>query len=95
MKEAYKHDSLVFYDSSSKKEDIQKAGEKFLLTLLGRSKNISLGEARVKVFVKKINGKQVAKPESLPPTTHCACFHFYRVYSQVQEWLGNLVLPYE
>ena len=93
MKEAYKHDSLVFYDSSSKKEDIQKAGKKFLLTLLGRSKNISLGEARVKVFVKKINGKQVAKPESFPPTTHCACFHFYRVCSQVQEWLGNLVLP--
>ena len=44
-KEACKHASLVFYDSSSKKEDIQKAGKKFLLTLLGRSKNVSLDEA--------------------------------------------------
>ena len=35
MKEACKHASLVFYDSSSKKEDIEKAGENFLLTLLG------------------------------------------------------------
>ena len=44
MKEACKHASLVFCDSSSKKEDIQKGGEKFLLAILGRSKNISLDE---------------------------------------------------
>ena len=35
MKEACKYASLVFYDSSSKKEDIEKAGENFLLILLG------------------------------------------------------------
>ena len=41
MKEACKYASLVFYDSSSKKEDIEKAGENFLLILLGWSKNIT------------------------------------------------------
>ena len=45
MKEAWKHVSLVFYDSKNKKEDIQKAGEKILLKLLGQSKSISLDEA--------------------------------------------------
>ena len=69
---------------------MQKAGKKFLLTL-----NISLDETWLKVFMEKIDGKQVVKSESLPSTTHCECFHFYRVYCQVQEWLGNLVLPNE
>ena len=95
MKEACKHAFLVFYDSSSKKEDIQKVGEKFLLTILGRSKNISLDEAWAKVLMEEINGKQVVKPKRLPPTGHCACFHFYSVYCQFQQWLGNLVLPHE
>ena len=45
--------------------------------------------------MEKIDGKQVVKPESLPATTHCACFHFYSVYCQFQQWLGNLVLPHE
>ena len=66
-KEACKHASLVFYDSSSKKEDIEKADKKFLLTLLGRSENISLDEARAKVSMEKTDVKQVVKPESLPP----------------------------
>ena len=94
MKEACKLASPVFYDSRSKKEDFQKAGEKLMLTLLGRSQVSSLDEARAKVFMEKIDGKQVVKPESLPPTTHCASFHFYRVYCQLQEWLGNPVLPH-
>ena len=95
MKETCKHPSLLFYYNTSEKEDIQKAGEKVLLTLLDQSKSISLDEARPKVFMEKIDGKQVVKSESLLPKTHCAHFPFYRVYCQVEEWLGNLVFPHE
>ena len=35
MKKSCKHASLAFYDSSGKKEHIQKAIKMFLLTLLG------------------------------------------------------------
>ena len=94
LKKAWKHASLVFFDSSSKKEDTQKAEEKFLFTLVGQSKSISVNEARVKFFIENIDGKQVVKQQCLPLTIHCACFHFYRVYYQVQECLGNLVLPH-
>ena len=51
MKKSCKHASLAFYDSSGKKEHIQKAIKMFLLTLLGWSKSISLNEARAKFFM--------------------------------------------
>ena len=57
MKEACKHASLVFYDSSSKKEDIEKADKKFLLTLLGQSENISLDEGPKFPWKKQIENK--------------------------------------
>jgi len=40
-------------------------------------------------------GKQLVKPETLPSTTDSARQHYFRVYGQIQEWLGNDLAPSE
>ena len=44
--------------------------------------------------MEKVDGFNVIKPECLPPTTEAMTHHSYRVYHQVQTWLGN-VFPVE
>ena len=43
--------------------------------------------------MEKVEKDEVVKPEALPPTSDAAAQHSFRVYSQIQEWLGNLLSP--
>ena len=58
------------------------------------SKDPNLDVLRLKTFMNKV-GKQLVKPSNLPPTSDSARFHYYRVFGQVQEWLGNDMPPTE
>ena len=89
MKNAFVSAASIFYQCSSRKEEVKKAGEDLMLTVLNRTKDVTLDAARLKVFMEKIKKHEVVKPESLPPTSDAAAQHFSRVYSQIQEWLGN------
>lgn len=46
-----------------------------------------------KAISKKKKSLKPVKLESLPPTSDAAKQHFYRVYLQVQQWLGNDLIP--
>ena len=83
----------VFNSPSSTRQEIESAGQHFHLKLLS-SNETSLNTQRKKVFMQKI-GRQLVKPDALPPTTDAANQHYYQVYSQVQEWLGNMLPPSE
>ena len=41
--------------------------------------------------MEKVAGRNVVTPQNLPPTIDSACYHFSRVYHQVQTWLGRLI----
>ena len=53
----------------------------------------SLSELRAKVFMTKVKSRSMVKPSSLPPTSDETAQHSYRVYHQVQAWLGNDLNP--
>ena len=72
------------------KTEICKAGEKALCYIY-RSKHIeSLDELRCKQFCQK-----AVHPRILPPTSAAAIDHSHRVYTQVQQWIGNDIDPTE
>ena len=56
----------------------------------------SLDFERAARFSSKVAPRLVyLPPESLPPTCDAAKCHSYRVYHQVQAWLGNILDPTE
>ena len=69
----------IFYSANATKEQVQMEGERLLLNLLNRPTMASLNEARGKIFMEKVDGKQVVKPESLPPNVDEGTLHFYSV----------------
>ncbi len=79
----------IFNSSSSTREEIESAGERLHLALLSSNER-TLNELRKRVFMQKV-GRQLVKPSVLPPTTDAAKQHYARVYSQVQEWRGNIL----
>ena len=89
MKNAFVSAASIFYQCSSRKVEVKKAGEDLMLAVLNRTKDVMLDAARLKVFMEKIKKHKVVKPESLPPTSNAAAQHSFQVYSQIQEWLGN------
>ena len=56
----------VFYAPDSSRDVIEREGGELLLAVLNRSGSQSLDELRGKVFMEKVEGKRVIKPESLP-----------------------------
>ncbi|GBP26029.1 hypothetical protein EVAR_20043_1 [Eumeta japonica] len=64
-------------------------GERFFISLYGGNKDDnSLDSLRYKQFAKAVT-KSTFNLSSLPPTQDTARFHTFRVYHQVQSWLGN------
>ena len=49
----------------------------------------SMNTIHYKSFMERVAGKRSVKPEQLPPTLDASNQHFYRVYFQIQFWLGN------
>jgi len=90
------HDSLlIFNNESSSPEEIERAGEKYLLALYKAPAHIkSLNILRHDVFQRTAasNKKQVQLAR-LPPTVDAAREHLHRVYLQIQLWRGNKPNP--
>ncbi len=81
----------IFNKIDATKDSIKAAGEKFILKLYG-SNSKSLDELRYFMYNRTVAKKTLStsfKLASLPPTSAAGEQHSYRVYLQVQEWLGN------
>ena len=89
----------VFNSPNSTHQEVQKAGETFLLRLYGASsKCASLDELRYIAYRKAISKTSLASTfhlSALPPTSAAAKQHSFRTYLTVQEWMGNLMEPTE
>jgi len=85
----------AFCGQSGSKDAISSAGEKALVYLYGGKGNDILGGLRKTKFCNKVakNNSTTVEVHSLPPTTDAAKYHSFRVYCQVQEWMGNCVDP--
>ena len=87
----------IFNDFHSTAEEIAEAGEKLTLNLYKSSKDIkfqSLDELRYSSFKKSVNIKnQEVLLSSLPPTSAANRQHSYRVFYQIQTWLGRDLEP--
>ena len=79
----------VFYNSVATKPAVEKAGEKLLLGIYNKKGIHCLNILRQKVFMEKVAGTTVVKPESLPPTKDSASQHIYCGFHQIQMWLGS------
>jgi hypothetical protein len=97
MKELRRDVVNVFNDPTSSPDSVYSAGEHFLLALYGAPKSTtSLNDHRHKRFMKAVancpvqNQMQLA---ALPPTSAAAKEHSFRVYHQVQQWLGVELEP--
>lgn len=91
-----KHAAEPFLNQSSSKDTIATNGERFVLLLYGLSKFSNLNEARYYSFTritKKSSLKSDFELAKLPPTSEACHQHLFRVYLQVQSWLGNKLRP--
>lgn len=79
--------SDVFYSPTSTHDAIANAGEKMFLATYSATVG-DLDKQRYGAFIKSTTRVKPDLP-SLPPTRGAARQHSYRVYLQVQEWLGN------
>ena len=71
-------------------DSIQLAGEKMFVLLYNGNAGESLDELRYRLFCSKVAvGTTFVQVHTLPPTSAAARFHSFRVYFQVQEWLGG------
>ena len=78
------------FTSAISAQIIRDAGEKALLSLYGGKAEDTSDILRKKKFsnkaVKRISSVDV---QNLTPTSDSAKYHFYRVYHQVQVWMGK------
>ena len=86
----------TFANSASTPDEVEKAGEGFILQLYGASKYASLNKYRHIAYKRHIGRSSLSSSfelASLPPTSAAAKQHSYRTYLTVQEWLGNKLNP--
>ena len=87
--------TAVFLQDATHNE-IEKAGESLFVRLYNGHPDQSLDELRFKTFIYKVKTSTTyVQVQSLPPTQAPAKFHSYRVYLQVQNWLGKNLIPIE
>lgn len=87
---------MVYNVPNASQSDIKNVGLKIISCLYGgiRSIGIDLNDLRCLCF-KKESAKKNFNLTMLPPTESAAAQHCYRVYYQVQQWLGNELNPKE
>jgi predicted nuclease of predicted toxin-antitoxin system len=85
--------SAAFYAQDSCKEAISTVGDKIMIALYKKKEGKDLNKLRHKVFMDKVAGKKSVKPEQLPPTKDSSIQHYFRVYHQIQSWLGRKLDP--
>lgn len=84
--------ATTFYDSSLTHDAVSVAGEMFLAIYGAASTEGELNRHRYSTLVKSTK-KLTPDLASLPPTKGSAKQYSFRVYLQVQEWLGNTLSP--
>ncbi|KAG1652233.1 hypothetical protein GQR58_026445 [Nymphon striatum] len=81
---------MNFERAWSTKEEVKVAGENALLCLYGGEVKNTLDSLRMRKYrnmvIKSLSNVQIQK---LPPTPDAAKFHSFRVYYQVQVWMGK------
>lgn len=94
--DTFRVQASIFQKQSATKEEIAAAGEKAMIQIYKGKEADSLNDLRLKRFYSKVTDSKTAiHPRNLPTTSSSAMFHSFRVYHQVQEWMGNLLLPEE
>ena len=86
----------IFMNKHSTHQQIQEAGESFLLKLYGARSCESLNQLRYIAYNKAIGRTSLSSTfqlASLPPTSAAAKQHSYRSYLTVQEWMGRSLQP--
>ena len=86
----------TFANSASMPNNVEKAGEGFILQLYGASKYASLNKYRHIAYKRHIGWSSLSSSfelASLPPTSAAAKQHSYRTYLTMQEWLVNKLNP--
>ena len=78
----------VFYQKNAPRDEIAKNMYKIISLLYSNKINVKLNEHRYEHF-KRSTSRASFKLENLPPTEGAAKQHAYRVYFQLQQWLGN------
>ena len=79
----------VFLQNNSTHEEIREAGEIALVLLYGGTRECDLNVHRFNTFQRKVaTATTFVHPKDLPPTSNAAKYHSFRVYLQVQIWLG-------
>lgn len=83
----------TFNNADAMHEEIALAGQRFVLSLYGAPiTETSLNKHRYNLFAKAATHKKVDLA-SLPPTEAALRQHSFRVYHQVQKWLGHENCP--
>ena len=86
----------LFMQPNQSHDDVNRHGQASLEVLYNCKPGNSLDFERAARFSSKVASRMVyLPPESLPPTCDAAKCHSYRVYHQVQAWLGNILDPTE
>lgn len=86
----------TFYNAGSTHQQVQEAGESFLLKLYGAPHGVSLDEFRYTAYKQAISRVSLSSSfqlASLPPTSAAAKQHSFRTYHTVQEWMGRPLQP--
>lgn len=86
----------TFTNADSTHQQVQEAGESFLLKLYGAPDCASLDEFRYiayKMAVTRTSLSSSFQLASLPPTSAAAKQHSFRTYLTVQEWMGRPLQP--
>jgi len=79
-----------FMSRAANANDVKKSGSSALIAMYNGGENDCLDDLRYQKFCEKTARSTIAVvPCSLPPTSSAAKFHSFRVYQQVQVWLGH------
>ena len=86
----------TFINAESTHQQVQEAGESFLLKLYGASSCASLDVFRYIAYNKAISRTSLSSTfqlATLPPTSAAAKQHSFRTYLTIQEWMGRPLQP--
>ena len=88
-----KNEVAPFLSETATHEEIEAAGRKILSLMYGEKNHSNLNRIRKNKFEQSvIKSMKTVVIQKLPPTNNAAKYHSYRVYYQVQVWLGNASL---
>ena len=85
----FKTATATFMSCSANVDDVEKAGSSALIVMYNGRENDSLNNLRYQRFWEKTARRTIAVDPCSLPSISSAKFHSFRVYQQVQVWLGH------